>query len=256
MAKLTKAEIKQHNQILDLINSDKVLTWEEKDFILENYHEGATNVNSEAGAFFTPSGLARDFGLEVGGGSLIDLCAGIGKLSFWQLNNNCNSIKELVCVELNSEYAKIGRRIVPEAEWIESDIFSVDFKGRHFDWAFSNPPFGNIKTGSEYKGKYSGNLFEYKVIELASTIADNGSFIIPQMSAGFVYSGAQYYDRRPSTKYDKFVKETGIVLNPGIGVDTSFYKDDWKGVSIVCEIAICDFTDIVRPEEITLETFL
>ncbi|UQJ95790.1 hypothetical protein ALHIDCOG_00403 [Klebsiella phage CPRSB] len=49
MAKLTKAETKQHNQIMDLVHSDKALTYEEKLFIIENFHEGAFTNNSELG---------------------------------------------------------------------------------------------------------------------------------------------------------------------------------------------------------------
>lgn len=57
MAKLTKKEQKQHNQIIDLVESDRPLTFEEKLFIIENYHEGATVNNAELGSFFTRSGL-------------------------------------------------------------------------------------------------------------------------------------------------------------------------------------------------------
>lgn len=241
MAKLTKAEVAQHNKIKDLLYSDKALTWDEKEFMLEHYHEGATSINSEAGAFFTPHGLARDFTLDVGGGKLIDMCAGIGKLSFWKLTYDQyqKTIKDLICVELNPQYVELGKRIVPEATWIQGDVLSVDLPD-DFDWAYSNPPFGNIKT-SEWSGKYKGSNFEYKVIERASQIAKNGSFILPSGSCNFKYSGAHYFDWIERPKYKTFNKQTGIEFHAGVGIDTSVYKNDWKGVSVICESVVCYF---------------
>lgn len=37
MARLTKQETKLHQQTLDLVHSDKILTFDEKEFILQNY---------------------------------------------------------------------------------------------------------------------------------------------------------------------------------------------------------------------------
>lgn len=241
MAKLTKAETKRHNQIQDLINSDKALTYEEKIFILENFHEGAYTNNSELGAFFTPMGLARDFTIDAcESGSVVDLCAGIGMLSFSMVNHyyHCPP-REIVCVELNRTYYELGRRIVPEATWIHGDALTTEFDCI-FDEAISNPPFGNIKT-SDWRGKYSGSEFEFKLIERASQIAHTGAFIIPQMSSGFKYSANRYFEWTSSNKVDKFKKETGIDMQPGCGVDTGIYKDHWNGVSPICEIVCCEF---------------
>ena len=49
MAKLTKEQSKKHQQCLELINSDKPLTWEEKDYIIENYQESYAQLNSLSG---------------------------------------------------------------------------------------------------------------------------------------------------------------------------------------------------------------
>lgn len=242
MAKLTKQEIANHNKILDLINSDKPLTFDEKWFVLENYHEGATNINSQAGAFFTPIYYSRDFCLEVWGDTVIDLCAGIGSLSFMVANKyNPDEIpSQIVCVELNPEYAEIGKKIVPEADWIVADALSFE-SPIIFDQSISNPPFGRIKTSDVKNLPYTGSEFEYKIISKASTLSSYGTFILPQMSAGFKYSGNRYYERFENTKYLKFKEETGIELNPGIGIDSSVFKDDWKGVNIITEVCIADF---------------
>lgn len=237
--KLTKPEIKAHTEAMALVDCGRPLKDDEREFILDNFHEGATNINSSAGAFFTPRGLARDFAIEVNDGRCIDLCAGIGGLSYAVQQK----VGSLVCVELNPEYARIGKRIVPEAEWIAGSVFTAAINGR-FRWAISNPPFGAIKADG-WKGKYTGSAFEYRVIELASRLADLGAFIIPQGSAPFRYSGVQSFRNEDSDKTAKFFEQTGILMEPGCGVDTAIYKGDWRGVSPICEIVLCEFTSPV-----------
>lgn len=246
MAKISKDAAKRHKQALDLVHSDKRLSLDDRFFILENFHEGASNLNGLAGAFFTPEGLARDLSIEVcgGGKSIIDLCAGIGGLAF-----ACrDKAKRIVCVEQNPEYAEVGKRVMPDAEWIVGDVFSLGDLG-HFDWAISNPPFGAIKTGSNVKGAYTGSKFEYRVIELARKIADNGTFIIPQTSAPFRYSGQRGYSVCVDNECAKFQRQTGIVLGNNCGLDTSSYLNEWKGVSPMCEIVVCDFAEAYAEEE-------
>ncbi|HBO5316105.1 TPA: methyltransferase [Pseudomonas aeruginosa] len=246
MAKITKDQAKRHKQALDLAHSDKHLSLDDRLFILANFHEGATNMNGLAGAFFTPEGLARDFAIEVNEGTIIDLCAGIGRLSF-----ACSDgAKRIVCVEQNTEYAEVGKRVVPEAEWIVGDVFGIGNIGT-FDWAISNPPFGQINTGADFDGAYSGGKFEYKVIELASRLASWGAFIIPQMSAPFRYSGKQHFEQQIDKECRKFMDQTGIVMGMNCGIDTSMYLNDWKGVSPICEIVICEFG--IEAEEVSAE---
>lgn len=242
MAKLTKPQIKAHREAEALIECERELDDDEREFILDNWQESATHINSAAGAFFTPRSLARDFAIEVDGsscnaGTLIDLCAGIGSLTYAVAHR----FRRIVCIEINEAYARIGRRVVPEAEWIVCSAFDprVLDLGR-FAWAISNPPFGRIKA-DDYVGPYKGGEFEYKVIETASGIADFGAFILPQMSAPFRYSGRAGYEPDESDKARKFREQTGIVMEPNCGIDTSIYKDEWRGVAPVCEIVVCEF---------------
>lgn len=236
MVKIPKEVAKRHNLSLDLVHSDRALTLDERIFILENFHEGATNMNGLAGAFFTPEGLARDLSIEVPEGTIIDLCAGIGMLSF-----ACrHRASRIICVEQNPEYAAAGKRVMPEADWIVGDVFSID-KSMRFKCAISNPPFGNIKAGSSFKGNYTGSSFEYKVIELASRVAEMGVFIVPQASAPFRYSGAQHYSTQIDKECKKFIDQTGLELGMNCGIDTSAYLNEWKGVSPMCEIVVCEF---------------
>lgn len=234
MTKLSKLQSQNHMRAMDLVYSDAILSFDDKMFILENYHESQGQLNALAGAFFTPPMLARDFSIEVSGNSIVDLCAGIGALSFACNREDCN----ITCIEQCAEYVTVGKRIVPSAKWIHADVFSVEL-GK-YDCAISNPPFGAIK-GDAFKGKYTGGQFEYKVIELASRHASRGVFILPQMSAPFRYSGCQYYREEESDKARKFREQTGILMEPNCGIDTSIYADDWRGVSPICEVVVCDF---------------
>lgn len=253
MTKLSKVAAKLHQQALDLVYSDKRLTLEDRHFILDNFQESANNLNGLAGAFFTPAGLAQDMAVEVPEcGSLIDLCAGIGRLAF-----TCRDrAKRIVCVELNADYAAVGKRVLPEAEWVVSDAFSLEGLG-HFDVAISNPPFGTVRTGAANRGRYTGASFEYKLIEVASKMADHGVFIVPQQSAPFRYSGRQSFSVEITEQCAKFMEQTGIHLDHNCGLDTSSYLNEWHGVSPMCEIVVCDFTETrAMLEEVTIEALV
>jgi hypothetical protein len=240
--KLTKQQSKDHQKAMELVHSDRVLTWDERKFILDHYSEQQGQLNALAGAFFTPYGLARDFAIEVpDGGSMVDLCAGIGALSF-----ACEAKGiEITCVEMCEAYVEVGKRVVPSAQWVLADCFSV---AGQFDIAVSNPPFGAIKGGA-YDGLYTGSNFEYKVISHASKLARYGAFIIPQMSAPFRYSGEQHYREDENDKAAKFREQTGIIMGPSCGIDTAMYKDDWKGVSPICEVVCCDFETVLEKQQ-------
>lgn len=245
--KLSKQQSKLHQQAMDLVYSDKSLTWDQRKFILDNYFEAQGQLNALAGAFFTPFDLANDFAVEVGGGvledgSIVDLCAGIGMLSFACQDKGA----DITCVEFCPEYVKVGRRVMPDANWIEADVFGVDLG--QFTFAISNPPFGAIK-GDAFSGKYTGGQFEYKVIELASRIASYGVFLLPQQSAPFRYSGERCYREEEGDKARKFREQTGIVMGANCGIDTSIYRSHWHSVSPICEIVCCDFDALTDQSE-------
>jgi hypothetical protein len=251
MAKLTKAEAKAHAEAVELLKKD-VLTYDERVFVLDNWHEGANHINGSTGAFFTPSGLAGDFAIDACGGRTIDLCAGIGALAFhvfWRAHHargHDGAEREIVCVERNPSYVEVGRKVLPEASWICADVFDFDFASlRHFDCAIANPPFG--ATPRNGRGpRYKGRSFEFHLIDIASDIADHGAFIIPQMSAPFQYSGVQCYRERKSTDYLRFAEQTGIHLEAGCGVDCAYHRDAWKSVAPNVEIVCANFEEIPR----------
>ncbi|MFP5078284.1 methyltransferase [Rhizobium sp. YIM 134829] len=254
MAKLTEPQAKAHQQACDLLAKD-VLTEDEKIFVLQNWQESASHINTVAGAFFTPFDLARDFAIETFAGRVIDLCAGIGMLSFAvksKLAWESGSRLELTCVEINPDYVAAGRKILPEANWIQASVFDViDMGLGSFDLAISNPPFGRISRPEGKRApRYTGADFEFHVIDIAAHLASYGVFLLPQMSSGFRYSGSQEYRRDTSGKAFDFQQQTGIYLGPNCGIDTALYRDAWRGVSPVCEIVCCEFDtqETIEPE--------
>ncbi|VEB98809.1 Uncharacterised protein [Cedecea lapagei] len=58
MARLTKKKNKLHQQVMDLVHSDKLLTYDDKEYILLNYVGDGIGFT---GAFFTPEMLSWDF---------------------------------------------------------------------------------------------------------------------------------------------------------------------------------------------------
>ncbi|MGB4824585.1 MAG: hypothetical protein WBP82_06740, partial [Leuconostoc mesenteroides] len=102
----------------------------------------------------------------------------------------------------------------------------------------SNPPFGRIKTSDNETCIYTGGDFEFKIIEKSMLVARDGVFIVPQMSSPFKYSGERFYQKLTSGKAVEFMNQTGINLEPNCGIDTSIYKNEWKGVSVICEVVL------------------
>lgn len=242
MAKLTKEQNKKHLAAIELLKKE-ILSEDDIEFVYKNWHEGADHNNSLSGAFFTPFDMAMDFAFDVGGPKIIDLCAGIGMLSYAVMMRNWYDRNdfEFVCVERNPDYVEVGKKLMPQATWICADVFDIlDMNLGYFNTAISNPPFGNISR-SKNSPRYSGKDFEFHVIDIASHIADFGTFIVPQGSAGFNYSGRQFYERQKEGKAVKFQEQTGLYFEAGCGVDTSVYKNEWKGVSPICEIVCVEF---------------
>ncbi|GJD55214.1 methyltransferase [Methylobacterium dankookense] len=255
MAKLTKVQAKAHTEAEKILTKDR-LSDDEREFVIEHWQESARHINSIAGAFFTPWGLACDFAVEVGPGRIIDLCAGMGTLSLACLWHNIHGVTDLVCIEANPDYAAVGMKLVPEARWIVGDVFALPPGLGRFDLAISNPPFGAIKRAASAP-RFTGKQFEMHVIDIASDLADRGVFILPQNSAPFRYSNCPNggwpttvrdgigngYLHCPSDPHDKLLAQTGIILEPNCGIDTGHYRDLWHGTSPVTEIVLTDFIE-------------
>jgi hypothetical protein len=250
--RMSKTKARAHQHACELLKKPK-LSLDDRFEVLRKWQAGASPLNGIAGAFFTPAGLARDLAvaMPVCSGRIVDLCAGIGSLAFaaWRYADEPSNC-EIVCVEINPVYVGVGRKVLPEATWICADVFALPDLGR-FDIAIANPPFGSTSRSGRAP-RYSGREFEFHVIDIASDCAKYGTFLVPQESAPFVFSGVQGFRwKSPAERdrYDAFSKSTGIELTENVGVDTSFYADEWEDVEVVTEIVLADFTDLCTQRE-------
>jgi hypothetical protein len=245
MAKLSKAQRKAHAEAEAILTKDR-LTEDEKDFVFQNWHEGANFETGAAGAFFTPWDMAADFQIDTRSGRVIDLCAGIGILSYFIHHRSLwggGRGADITCVEINPRYVEIGRKLLPEARWINADVFDWrELDLGHYDCAIGNPPFGRVKRQGNGP-RYRGQDFELHVIDIASELADYGAFIVPQQSASFRYSGTQLYQRLEKGRGVDFEHQTGLEMMGGAGIDTAFYQDKWKDVAPLCEIVCIEFAE-------------
>lgn len=245
MGRISKRLLSKHQEALQILEKEE-LTYDDKIFVFENFHEGASGGNSFAGAFFTPIDFAPTFAMEAySNGRIVDMCAGIGALTWgiYRQKKIANREINITCIEFNPEYVRIGKKLMPEVNWIEGDITDASLWESivPFDMAISNPPYGKIKTGvNTVDLQYTGSEFELKALEIATKISDHATFLIPQMSTPFKYSGDQpdqdgYYAKPGrSKKYDKFSEQTGIELQFNMGISTD--QIQWKQVSIVTEL--------------------
>lgn len=238
MSKLTAPQRAAHAQACAYLGQD-ILSLDQREFVINNWQESATHINSAAGAFFTPLELAFNFSIECGAescsGSVIDLCAGIGALSF-AVHCHSREKRRVVCVEKNPDYVAVGRKVLPEAEWICADVFDLPPGLGQFQFAISNPPFGK-------GGPIKGVSLDLNVVAVASTLAEYGVFILPVNSVPFAYSGRRHFEKTNPSQYAAFHKKTGLWLEPNCGIDCSVFIDQWRGVSPSVEIALADFSE-------------
>ena len=259
MGKLSKTKHKLHNEALDLVRLDRLLTMPEKEFVIENYKPHAEHNVTETNAFFTPLHLAIATTVEMPNPNeydrpvrILDICAGIGLLSFAYYHYSGHRCSwddvEMVCVELEPEYIEVGKKILPEATWIQGDIMDNDTlekMGTEFDCFISNPPF--MKMGN-YKGTYTVSTIGMKK-------AEYGVMIVPQCNCPFDYSGQPFYEPKHNRDYNKF-EDAELIKFSASCVDTSEVLDDnddpiqWDNVSVVTEIVIVE--DLVEnPKALT-----
>lgn len=244
MARLSKAQIRAHEQASELLDLPS-LDDDQRQFVLDNWQESARHVNSAAGAFFTPSGLALDAAIYAVWTQdrpvrVLDLCAGIGALGlscWWRSNRTA----EVTCVEINPDYVAVGRKLFPEARWVEASVSDLPADLGEFDVAISNPPFG--KTAKIKGPRYSGED-DLAVVDIASDLARWGVFILPGMSCPFEYSGVPHYRlRQHPAKFERFHRATGIDIQCE-SIDCSYYQDQWRGVSPNVEVVTAGFEQV------------
>lgn len=242
MAKLTKREWKAHAAAVALLDNGQPLTDDEKEQIFRDWHPGAISDQTSAGVFFTPVDMAIDFHLEIPqGGAVVDLCAGIGTLAYFGTGRHWYEqtrpdFTRIICVERNPAFVAVGKRLLPEAEWICGDVLDPETWAEigAVDFAFCNPPFGRMMRSHYDAPRYEGAEGEFKVLDVATMLASEGAAIIPRMSAPF--DSVNSFERRPSPKYAAFQSAVGVTLDGGVGIDPEYHREGWKGVSPAVEI--------------------
>lgn len=291
MARLSRMARQRHDEAMQLVfGQDKRLTHDQVLTVLNQYNPVADGHYIQAnGAFFTPWSLAQAVAsLGIDRGRVVDLCAGIGALTYAMACRDGYGPEwgsfQFTAVELNERYVEIGRRIMPEVEWVRGDVFDLAvWKSRErFGFAISNPPFGRpYKAESADWLRSNGCNLDLMAIEVALRVAWANYFILPMSSvpAYAQYSaGALNFGRdRPSKEgtklkgaLEKFVKaldgpeEDRELVFTGTGVyDTESFRSDWIESVPVTEIASVSFEpgeDVLplldpEPEPIQLTMF-
>ena len=248
MGKLTRAEEKRHKEALAVLEKDRI-TDDDRELFFAQFHPGGSSLQNEAGAFFTPPGLALDAAFDFAGGRVLDACAGIGCLSWahgirQQNQHEDGETPEIVAVERCGAFVEIGRKLLPWVRWVHADIWELaTLDLGHFDSVISNPPFGGVRRSGK-PPRYTGRSFDLALIDLVADHADHGTFIIPQMNAPFQVSGRPGNVFRETRASAQFKEQTRLDLQPGVGLDAAFYADDWNGTKPpLVEVASCDFAE-------------
>ena len=99
---------------------------------------------------------------------------------------------ELFCLEQNPEFVRIGKRVLPDAVWIEGSFLDPStveqLQGARIHEVISNPPYGRLtpedrKQANHLKATQSGKTskLELAAMEVALQVAPTATFIVPEM---------------------------------------------------------------------------
>lgn len=247
--KLSKARLKTHAQACALVDrhhdpEGAPLTDEDRRFIIDHWEPGAEHAISWIDAFFTPAPLAEAMMIETlnchtRSVQVLDLCAGIGALSFaYHQRHRWDQYQpSLTCLERNPHFLRVGQATAPTAHWILGDMedHATLLAGRRFDQLLTNPPFG--KSGA----------LAYRTMEIGMTYCRYGTAILPQTCLTWSYSGGSYtYRDFPNPKSQKWQDTTGLDLRMNCGIDTKCVEDgQFRDTDITVEIVCIETRDPV-----------
>jgi predicted RNA methylase len=252
MSKITKQQLKQHEEAEQLLwGSDRPLNRHEVEFCLEHWDPRADSGRHVAHnqAYFTPMVLACEAAMYVGGNGrrVVDICAGTGRLAYAVLAANGWQPQEVqvTAVEFNPEFVRVGRRLLPEVDWILGDCYDLSLWQSlpRFDEAISNPPFGKVVAAYDtdwvgYRGPAG-----LTVAAIGLQVARLGiKMILPQAQTIFRYSGADLRYGAHADSYPGYLKKF-MTGRPGLewdhtSLDTEAetYKSEWRGAAPVVEV--------------------
>ncbi len=248
--KITREETTRHEEAMALLYAmDHVMPKEEIEYVYEHYNPMAEHNVGKNAIFFTPLDLAFEFAaMTAPKGRIIDLCAGIGVLSYAILQHDaCGGspeIPELVAVEIDHEFVEIGKRLLPQVVWIEGSVFDQDLMANlgEFDCAISNPPYGSISARGDADWLFYQGPAHFMVAEVALRMAYNGAgLIIPEVDTNYDTRRSQPQCSGSLRRFNKIFP--GVQVSP-IDCDIDQYKDQWKGASphvIIADLSADDY---------------
>ena len=243
MAKLSKRKWALHKEAQHMVDGTADLSFENRQFILENWSPLAQQDVGVAGIFFTPMQIGYEIQIEIPHeGRILDLFAGTGRLAFNTLKYAYeNDAIEMVCIENNPEFVKVGKRVLPQATWIEADAFDAEtYLGlSNFDCVISNPPYGlSISQQKADRIGLQKAPSQYMAAEIAMKVARYGVFVLNQADLPWKMSGIHSFATQKNEKYEKWREKTGIDFNPNCGLDLSMYENDWEGTKQMVEVGL------------------
>lgn len=244
MRKITKSDRARHDQAVDLLVSGKRPDVVQSDQILGDFRPDADHNNSVAGAFFTPSELAHEFCRNTRRPArkhrVVDLCSGIGQLAYryiscleWEYRSSpeyWDCVSEIVCVEINPDFAAYIKTLMPHATVICGDVLDPELWNDigYFDLAITNPPFGKLPC-AEYDAPWmDAGPIEARVIHAALSRCNSVAAIVPSAMAGF--EGSPQEKVLSSRHLKKLMASFEDLENEWMGVNTKDYADLWRGV--------------------------
>lgn len=237
MAKLTKREAATHSAAVDLLAGKRDggrLLLHEREFVLEHWQPSAQAVTDDQAHFTPPAWAGAVAASSVSAGRVLDLGAGIGALSYalWQRNPGL----EIVAVEKNPEFVAVGWRVLPEAEWVEGDIFDLSLLHAlgEFDEVVANPPYSR-KAGPAWLRYNTGNQ-ALMALEVALCVSRTATFILPRPLVDWEYCGVTRYRQTPPGQ--DLLRFRGRVEGVALGPANFSPDAPFKNTSIPNELAI------------------
>jgi len=243
MAKLSRQDWKKHEQACELVECDRILSDDEREFILDNWNPLATNNVGTAGAYFTPREWAEALMVRLSPkGRILDFCSGIGRLAYTAWNWGYDK-KEIVCVEINPDYVKVGKRIIPEATWILGNAYEqalIESLGT-FNQVMSNPPFGKVSTVNG-NGKWLSTHAQgadVMAVEIGARVAGGGVYILPADKTDYNYDKREFQKDKSISRF-LIGQYPDFNIHPWMAGDAITDDDGkpirWNGAAPKCEV--------------------
>jgi phospholipid N-methyltransferase len=235
MGRISRADSKPHEQAEVLLRQPE-LTPDDVEFVYQHWTPLAQHNVGSSGIFFTPPELAHELHTwAMDGGRILDLAAGIGILSWSLLQSYRPQDYQIVALELSEAFCQVGRKLLPQVQWVCGSIFDVDLLRTlgKFDQVIANPPFGKLPSTQGRDWLRTAKLPAHlAAVEVAMCLADSALMILPSNDLPFTDNGGSHKDRDQhplTTNYKTFAKLLPEVEFYATTIDCSQFA--WDGTS-------------------------